>query len=105
MNFKIEDVPYEVSSEPGHITVSSAFVEAILHGAPLIAQAVEGIHSLTLGNAIMLSSFQGKPVEIPIDANAYAAILKELIRTSRFQKEVKIGGMEDLSKSFGFLNK
>jgi predicted dehydrogenase len=105
VEYQVEDVPYEVSSEPGHTLVTSAFVNAILQGSPLIAQAVEGIHSLTLGNAMMLSSFQGKPVEIPIDANAYEAILKELIRTSNFQKEVKIGGMEDLSKSFGFLNK
>ena len=53
----------------------------------------------------MLSSFQGHPVEIPIDEEAYEAKLQDLIRSSNFQKEVKIGGMEDLSKSFGFLNK
>jgi predicted dehydrogenase len=105
VEYQVEDVPYETSSEPGHVLVTGAFVNAILQGSPLIAQAVEGIHSLTLGNAIMLSSLQGKPVEIPIDAEAYEAILKELIRASNFHKEVKVGGMEDLSKSFGFLNK
>jgi len=53
----------------------------------------------------MQSSFLGRPVEIPIDEEAYAAKLEELINSSTFQKEVKIGGMEDFNKSFGFLSK
>ena len=105
VEYQVQEIPYEESSEPGHISVTAAFANAILKGDKLIAPAVEGIYSLTLGNAIMLSSFQGHPVEIPIDEEAYEAKLQDLIRTSSFQKEVKIGGMEDLSKSFGFLNK
>jgi predicted dehydrogenase len=105
VEYQVQEIPYEESSEPGHITVTTAFANAILKGDKLIAPAAEGIRSLTLGNAIMLSSFQGHPVEIPIDEEAYEAKLQDLIRSSNFQKEVKIGGMEDLSKSFGFLNK
>jgi len=105
VEYQVQEIPYEESSEPGHISVTTAFANAILKGDKLIAPAVEGIYSLTLGNAIMLSSFQGHPVEIPIDEEAYEAKLQDLIRSSNFQKEVKIGGMEDLSKSFGFLNK
>ena len=45
-----------------------------------------------LGNAIMQSSFQKHAVEIPIDGEAYAAKLEELIKTSKFQKtEKKLG--------------
>jgi hypothetical protein len=105
VDYQVQEIPYEESSEAGHILVTSAFAEAIRHGTPLIAEAVEGIRSLTIGNAIMLSSFQRQPVEIPIDEEAYEAKLLELIRTSTFQKEVKMGGMEDFNKSFGFLNK
>jgi predicted dehydrogenase len=105
VEYQTQEVPYEDSSEAGHILVTTAFADAILTGKPLIAQAVEGIRSLTLGNAIMLSSFQRQPVAIPIDEEAYEAKLLELIRASTFQKEVKIGGMEDFNKSFGFLSK
>jgi len=105
VEYQVQEIPYEESSEPGHISVTTAFANAILKGDKLIAPAAEGIYSLTLGNAIILSSFQGYPVEIPIDEEAYEAKLQDLIRSSNFQKEVKIGGMEDLSKSFGFLNK
>jgi hypothetical protein len=105
VEYQTQEIPYEDSSEAGHILVTTAFAEAILNGKPLIAKAVEGIRSLTLGNAIMLSSFQRQPVAIPIDEEAYEAKLLELIRSSTFQKEVKIGGMEDFNKSFGFLNK
>jgi predicted dehydrogenase len=105
VEYQVQEVPYEESGEAGHILVTTAFADAILEKMPLIASAPEGIRSLTLGNAIMLSSFQRQPVEIPIDDEAYEAKLLELIRASTFQKEVKIGGMEDFNKSFGFLNK
>jgi predicted dehydrogenase len=105
VNYQVQEIPYEESSEAGHILVTSAFTEAILQRTPLIAQAPEGIRSLTLGNAMMLSSFQRQPVEVPIDEEAYEAKLLELIQSSTFQKEVKIGGMDDFQKSFGFLNK
>ena len=105
VEYQTEDMLYDTSSTAGHILVTTAFADAILSGKPLIAQAVDGIHSLTLGNAIMQSSFLGRPVEIPIDEEAYAAKLEELINSSTFQKEVKIGGMEDFNKSFGFLSK
>ena len=49
------DVPYQHHGKPGHRLVIENFANAILHGEKLIAPAVEGIHSLALGNAIMLS--------------------------------------------------
>lgn len=94
------DVTYEHHGESGHRLVTENFVEAILHGTPLIASAVEGIRSLELGNAIMLSSFLGHPVELPIDAEDYATRLEALIKTSRFQKEVRDHDVSDFSKSF-----
>ena len=80
------------------------FANAILHGEPLVAPAVEGIRSLTLGNGIMYSSFLGQPVELPFDQDGYAARLEELIRTSRFKKTVREVSFteEDLLKAFGY---
>ncbi len=98
---QLEPLDYPVSKEPGHTVVLQAFANAIRHGGKLVAQAPEGLNSLMLGNAIMLSQFQGKPVELPIDEDAYAALLQELIKTSKFQKVTRPGDMGDVSKSFG----
>ena len=98
---QLEQVPYPETNEAGHAVVLEAFANAILHGGTLVAQAPEGLNSLMLGNAIMLSQFQGRPVELPIDEQAYEARLLELIETSKFQKIVRPGDMGDMSKSFG----
>jgi predicted dehydrogenase len=94
------DVPYQHHGEPGHRLVIENFANAVLHGEELIAPAVEGIHSLTLGNAIMLSSFLGHPVEMPFDDQTYAAKLEDLIKNSRFEKTVREAEITDFSKSF-----
>ncbi|MBE2224503.1 MAG: gfo/Idh/MocA family oxidoreductase, partial [Anaerolineae bacterium] len=51
-------------------------------------------------NAIMLSSFQGKPVELPMDAVAYAEKLQELAENSKFEKVVVKRDVADLGSSF-----
>jgi hypothetical protein len=80
--------------------VIEAFANAILHGGALIARAEEGLNSLALGNAIMLSQFLGKPVDLPFDADLYEAKLFELIRASQFRKETHAGQVDDFNKSF-----
>ena len=100
MEYQVEDIPFQPAAEVGHAYVIEAFANAILHGSPLVARAEEGLHSLALGNAIMLSQFLGKPVDLPFDADLYEAKLLELIRTSQFQKETREGRVDDLTKSF-----
>jgi predicted dehydrogenase len=100
---QVEEIPFEHHGESGHRLVIENFVNAILQGEALIAPAVEGIRSLTLGNAIMQSSFLGRPVDLPIDADAYEAALQERIRSSRFQKNVHELPVEsEIGKSFGY---
>ena len=55
-----------------HVAILRNFVDAILDGAPLIAPAAEGIHSVELANAILLSSWTDKPVDLPLDSALYA---------------------------------
>jgi hypothetical protein len=99
-----ELVAYDRAGVPGHRTVLENFANAVLHGEPVVAQGVDGIRSLTLANAIMFSSFLRRPVDLPLDADAYAAHLEELIRTSTYQKVVHDVTFtdEDLQKAFGF---
>jgi predicted dehydrogenase len=47
--------------------VMQAFANAILHGGPLVADGREGINSLELSNAMTLSSWLGKSIEVPMD--------------------------------------
>jgi predicted dehydrogenase len=94
------DVPYKHHGQPGHRLVIENFADAILHGKELVAPAVQGINSLELGNAMLLSSFLGRPLELPLDAQAYADKLQELIASSRFQKVVRQQEITDLDDSF-----
>jgi len=96
----MDKVPYQHHGQPGHKLIIENFANAILNGEALFAPAVEGINSLTLGNAIMLSSFQGHPVELPMDTDAYAAKLQQLIENSRFEKVVIERDVNDMGSSF-----
>jgi predicted dehydrogenase len=97
-------VPYDRAGVAGHRTVLDNFANAILTGAPLIAPAVEGIRSATLANAILYSSFLRRPLDLPLDADAYAAHLEELVRTSKFKKVVRDVTFtdEEMQKAYGF---
>ena len=77
------DVPYTHHGQPGHKQIIANFADAILHDAPLIAPAVEGLNSVMLANAILLSSFNNEPVALPIDGEVYAQKLQELIEASK----------------------
>ncbi len=54
-----------------HVGVLKAFAGRILDGTPLIAEGVEGINALMLSNAMYLSSWLEKTVELPIDEDLF----------------------------------
>ena len=72
-----------------HAEMLQNFVDAILDGRPLVAPAPEGIHSVELANAIMLSAAHNQTVELPLDAAAYEKFLQSKISTSRFKPGAK----------------
>jgi hypothetical protein len=74
---------------PQHSGVLNAFADAILHGGELVARGEEGIRGLTLSNAMHLSAFMGKPVEIPFDDDLYYEELMKRVRTSRRKTNVR----------------
>ena len=67
---------------PQHAGIMRNFAAAILRGAPLLAPAAEGINSVELANAILLSSWTDGPVTLPLDAALYARWLKRKIAAS-----------------------
>jgi predicted dehydrogenase len=83
-----------------HAGILENFADAILEGAPLIAPAEEGIHSVEMANAMLFSSLKGEPIELPMDSAAYEAQLKELIAASTFVKQTDDQVAEDMGDSF-----
>lgn len=65
-----------------HVGILRNFTDAILRGVPLIAPAAEGINSVELANAILLSSWTNKAIDLPLDAALYARWLKRKIAAS-----------------------
>ncbi len=71
-----------------HVGVLNAFAGKILHGTPLVAEGTEGLGGLTLSNAMHLSSWLGRAVDIPFDEELFLAELNKRRATSR-KKESK----------------
>lgn len=72
-----------------HVGVLRAFAANILRGEPLVARGEEGINGLTLSNAMHLSSWLGKPVEIPFDEDLFLEKLNEHRANSRMKENVQ----------------
>ncbi|MDQ0256728.1 putative dehydrogenase [Evansella vedderi] len=66
-----------------HIAVLENFAANIVDGTPLIAPGSDGIHGVHLANAIHLSSWLGKEVELPIDEDLYLAELNKKIEEEK----------------------
>ena len=71
-----------------HVGVLNAFAGKILHGTPLVAEGTEGLGGLTLSNAMHLSSWLGRAVDIPFDEELFLSELNKSRATSR-KKESK----------------
>lgn len=67
---------------PQHQGVLRAFGGAILRGEPLVARGEEGINGLTLSNAMHLSSWLDKTVDIPFDEDLFYSELQKRVATS-----------------------
>lgn len=72
-----------------HVGVLNAFAGAILRGEPLVADGHEGINGLTLSNAMHLSAWTGKAVELPFDEQQFRNLLMERVKTSRRKEGVE----------------
>jgi predicted dehydrogenase len=86
---------------PQHNGILANFVAAILDKAPLIAPAQEGICSLELANAFLLSTLENRSVELPIDGALFEQHLNKLIATSTRQKPKVVREVsDDMANSF-----
>lgn len=81
---EVQEVPVEiVDRERGHGAILRNFARHILHGEPLISPGVEGIKTVEMINAIILSGATGQPESVPVDRARYDAFIAEKARTSK----------------------
>ena len=84
-----------------HLGILTNFVEAILDGVPLLAPATEGIHSVELANAMLLSSFENETISLPLDSLRYESFLRRKISESQVKPAgAVVSATTDFSKSF-----
>lgn len=70
-----------------HIGVFKAFTNHILNGTPLVAEGTEGIRGLTLSNAMHLSAWLDKTVDIPFDEELFLTELNKRRATSKKKED------------------
>jgi predicted dehydrogenase len=62
-----------------HIAVLEDFASAIVEGTPLLAPGSDGINGVRLANAMHLSSWLGKEIEVPFDEDLFLEELNKRI--------------------------
>lgn len=83
-HIETKEIDLELDGEnPQHVGVIRAWGGAILRGESLIAGGEEGINGLTLANAMYLSDWLEKTVDIPFDEEVYYQQLMKRVSTSR----------------------
>ena len=74
---------------PQHDGVIRAWGGAILRGEPLVAHGSEGIYGLTISNAIHLSAWLGKEIDVAtLDEELFYSELQKRVATSRRKTNV-----------------
>ena len=78
------DISIPLSGHGGqHVEILQNFVDAIIDRKPLIAPASEGIRSVELANAIVMSAWTKKPIDLPLKGKTYERHLKQKIAGGR----------------------
>lgn len=89
MPFTVREVETD-GENPQHVGVLNAWGKAILGEGELVAHGTEGIYGLTLANAMYLSHFLEREVEIPFDEDLYCAELQKRVAASRRKENAPV---------------
>ena len=84
---------------PQHVGILNNFANAILGTEPLFVHGTEGLQGVILMDAMLLSTWQDRAIELPFDDDEYYAELQKRVKNS-----VKKGGksvMLDTSGTYG----
>ncbi|MEH7276029.1 Gfo/Idh/MocA family oxidoreductase, partial [Neobacillus vireti] len=77
--FTEEVIEFESVWGKQHADVLEDFASAIVNGTPLLAPGSDGINGVRLANAMHLSSWLGKEIEVPFDEDLFLEELNKRI--------------------------
>ena len=83
-----------------HALIMNNFIDAIVHGAELIAPAEHGLASLDMANAMLLSTWQQQPITLPLDRQAYQQTLDDKIAHSVLRQKSDKQAKVDMAASY-----
>jgi predicted dehydrogenase len=75
-----ESKPKLPNVKGGHVGLVANFCRAITKGEKLVCDGQEGTRSLELTNAMVLSSYTGKMVQLPLDERRYDRLINRLVK-------------------------
>jgi len=84
------EIPLPKEPKSQHIEITRQFVQSILTDSPLGAEGVEGVRGLELGNAMLMAGLTRKPVELPMDGDAYDQFLLDLAKQYGGKKTLQV---------------
>ena len=96
------DIPVLPTMPEGHTTIAENFIANIREGTPLIAPGAEGVRGLEIGAAMQMAGILRKPIELPIDGDAYEQFLKDMQKQHGGRKNLatRSDAKSDMSASF-----
>ena len=83
-----------------HRDVRDAFAAAILRNEPMVADGREGINGLLISNAMHLSAWTERMVDLPFDEQLFKDLLMERVKTSRRKTNVSAVFVENMVGTF-----
>ena len=83
-----------------HALVLQNFVDAINGKAELIAPLKDGLNSLAIANAMLMSTWKGGDIVLPLDAVEYDAELQHKIAHSSLRQKANVEVEIDMSSSY-----
>ena len=88
---KFEVITPETDGQnPQHLGILNNFANAILGIEPLYVDGKEGIRGVQLMDSMLLSTWLGRAVELPIDDDLYLEELNKRIATGRTKEAVDV---------------
>lgn len=83
-----------------HVGILQNWIDAIRKGTPLLAPGEEGIKGLELSNAMYLSTWLNRPIDLPIDEDLFYEELQKRIETSDYEEGADEGKTLDVDGTY-----
>jgi predicted dehydrogenase len=96
------DIALPTTPPEPHKLITENFVRAVLKDEALISPGVEGARGLEIGNAMLMAGLTRRPVELPLDGDAYEQFLNDMQKQYGGKKTLQTKAVSpgDMASSF-----